>query len=563
MLAKAELLKRTDFKAFGEALEQIELKVAGLTPAQRDHLFYLRAWQKTYAGEIEQAIVDFKSLISRPIDATLKARATGTLINALTIGRQYDDSFRYLAELLELLPSVDDAGARSQAHAVAALLFNQVGRYDQSLTHSAQMAKENAEPWVSCIANQLRVESLFKSGQMTAVTAEAETWLRRCLDAKEYVFASFIRSYFARIHLQNGESKRATQLLLASREDADRTQYRVVISSFNSLLARAYLAQGELANARKYALAAIDGGPQEEFIEPLVDAYRVLYEVSVKQGDTAVALAYHEKYMAADKAYLNDVSARQLAFQMAQHQAIANKLQIETLNQQNQVLQMQGQLADKAAENTRLYLALLLTVLASIALWAYKTKRSQLHFMRQAQHDGLTGICNRVYFMQQAEAALEHARRNNGRASILIIDLDHFKIINDAHGHAAGDTVLKTSVTACRRLLGKHDIFGRLGGEEFGVFLPDRDAVLAAQVAEQLRVAIAQTDTGDGRDEFPISASFGVSSSEISGFKLQQMLAHADSALYQAKRHGRNRVEIYKPPPGSTTATPAFSAVNK
>ena len=208
--------------------------------------------------------------------------------------------------------------------------------------------------------------------------------------------------------------------------------------------------------------------------------------------------------------------------------------------------ELKQDLAAKAVENTRLYLALAVALAAFIAYWAVRTKRSQLHFMHQAQHDSLTGIYNRPHFLNLCEAALEAARRLQSRVSVVIIDLDHFKIINDAHGHAAGDTVLKQAVYACKQLLGPNDIFGRLGGEEFGIMLVDRDAAGAAQLAEKCRLAIADTDTGDGRDEFPISASFGVTGSTVSGYKLQQLLAHADSALYQAKRQGRNRVEIYK-----------------
>lgn len=563
LLDQADRVKRSDYAKFLATLSRLDLRSGELSDSQRDNLSYLHSWRLTYDGKFEEAIQSLKDLVGRTQDATLKSRATATLVNALAIGRRYDESFAFLSELLDRLPQVTNPEVRSQALGVAALLHNQVGQYELSREYSDRMLQESTESWVLCGAAQLKFESLLKGGGIKSSYADLESWVQRCVDSKEVVFANLMRTYLARARMSESREVDAIQLLLRSRTEVQETRYPRLISEFDSLLAVAYAALGDVASARRFATETVANVSEGEFTPPLVDAYRVLYEISSAQGNSREALEYHKKYMAADKAYLNDVSARQLAFQMAQHQAIANKLQIETLNQQNQMLQMQGQLADKAAENTRLYLALLLTVLASIALWAYKTKRSQLHFMRQAQHDGLTGICNRVYFMQQAEAGLEHARRNNGHASILIIDLDHFKIINDAHGHAAGDTVLKTSVTACRRLLGKHDIFGRLGGEEFGVFLPDRDAVLAAQVAEQLRAAIAQTDTGDGRDEFPISASFGVTSTTISGFKLQQMLAHADSALYQAKRHGRNRVEIYKPAPGSPTSTPAFSAITK
>jgi diguanylate cyclase (GGDEF)-like protein len=546
LLSKAEQLKRSNFDDFVKLLNSIDGERASLTPAQRDHLTYLRAWERTYAGEFDIAIPEFKSLIARPIDPVLRSRAIATLVNALTVGRRYDESFKYLTQLLDQLPQISEKDVRSQALGVAALLHNQVGQYDLSLEYSDRMLNESTTPWVLCGAAQFKFDSLLKSGRLKEVNAELESWVQRCIDAREYGFANFMRTYLARLHVANDRYDEAIKLLLDNRSEAERTRYPRLISEFDSLLASTYWLKNDVANARLYALSAVQNGTAKEFTPPLVDAYRVLSQLSEKQGNAQEALDFHKKYMAADKAYLDDVSARQLAFQMAQHQAVSSKLQIETLNQQNQVLKLKEDLAAKAVQNFRLSIALLLAFLAFIALWAYKTKRSQLHFMRQAQHDSLTGIFNRHHFIQLSEIALDSARRTHGSCSVVIIDLDHFKIINDAHGHAAGDTVLKQAVTACRQLLGHNDIFGRLGGEEFGLMLPDRDAAAAMQLAEKCRLAIAETDTGDGRDEFPISASFGVTSTAVSGFKLQQMLAHADSALYLAKRQGRNRVELYK-----------------
>jgi len=546
LLLQAEHIKRSDYTEFSSLLDSIESEGASLTPEQLDHLTYLRAWQHTYAGKFDQAIGEFKGLIARPIDPTLRSRATATLVNALTIGRRYDESFRYLTEVLDNLPQVSDKDVRSQALGVAALLHNQVGQYDLSIGYSDRMLVESSTPWVRCGAAQLKFDSLFKSNRLQDVETELESWVQRCVDSREFGFANFMRTYLARLHVANNRNDTAIKLLLKNREEAERTRYPRLISEFDSLLASTYWREGDAANARRFALNAIENGAANEFTQPLVDAYRVLFQLAEQQANHQQALDYHKKYLAADKAYLDDVSARQLAFQMAQHQAVASKLQIESLNQQNQVLQLKQDLAAKAAQNTRLVFALLLGFLAFIGLWAYKTKRSQMHFMRQAQHDGLTGIFIRHHFMRLAEAALDNARRTHGKASVVIIDLDHFKIINDAHGHAAGDTVLKQAVTACRSLLGPGDIFGRLGGEEFGLMLPNRDAAAAAELADKCRLAIAETDTGDGRDEFPITASFGLTSTTVSGFKLQQLMANADSALYQAKRRGRNRVEIYK-----------------
>src|SRR5262249_29958284 len=135
--------------------------------------------------------------------------------------------------------------------------------------------------------------------------------------------------------------------------------------------------------------------------------YRVLYLVAKQQGDAKAALDYHEKFAAADKAYLDDITAQQLAYQRVKHEVTANKLQIETLNKQNQVLQLERKLDAKEIENVRLYVALLIVVLAFIAFWAYKTKRSQLHFMNLARRASLTEITNRQHFIELAEGALK------------------------------------------------------------------------------------------------------------------------------------------------------------
>jgi len=252
--------------------------------------------------------------------------------------------------------------------------------------------------------------------------------------------------------------------------------------------------------------------------------------------------------MAADKGYLNEVSAKALAFQTVKQQVLAKKLQIDTLNKQNQILTLEQKLAKKATETSRLYIVLLVLLLASIALWTYKIKRSQLRFMKLARRDGLTGIYNRQHFVNEAELQLQYCRKSSREACLVLIDLDHFKVINDTHGHAVGDRVLRRAVEACKAHLRSTDIFGRLGGEEFGILLPECSLEQVIARAEQIRVAIATAAAGEDAPGVPISASFGVSSSVQSGYELRDLLMHADEALYRAKREGRNRVSVNDSP---------------
>ncbi len=252
-----------------------------------------------------------------------------------------------------------------------------------------------------------------------------------------------------------------------------------------------------------------------------------------------------KKSAAADKAYLDDVTARQLAYERVKSNTLSTKSQLEALNQENKLLQLQRELDGKAAETSRLYIALLMLVVVFIALWAYRTKRSQLHFMKLSQVDSLTGIANRPRFIQLAEAVLEAARKSQQQASVVLCDLDHFKAINDRFGHAAGDHVLRQAVVACQSHLRVSDIFGRVGGEEFGIVLPGCGLEDAKQRAERLRVALSAIEQQYDGERCTVSGSFGVTSTEQSGYELRQLLANADAALYRAKAAGRDRVMPY------------------
>jgi diguanylate cyclase (GGDEF)-like protein len=143
---------------------------------------------------------------------------------------------------------------------------------------------------------------------------------------------------------------------------------------------------------------------------------------------------------------------------------------------------------------------------------------------------------------------------------IVLCDLDHFKAVNDRHGHAMGDFVLQETVSRCRIQLQAREIFGRFGGEEFSILLPGCGLEAARQRAEQMRSSIAGISVGFGGGELRVSASFGIATTSTSGYELRQLLAHADSALYQAKRAGRNRVALYGVPVAVDKAVSLVSA---
>ncbi|HSN00991.1 MAG TPA: GGDEF domain-containing protein, partial [Rudaea sp.] len=312
-----------------------------------------------------------------------------------------------------------------------------------------------------------------------------------------------------------------------------------------------------LAHAHDFAQSAIDLANKQDKAKSVADAYEVLYQVAKRQGDDAAALAWHEKYAAADKAYLNDVSARALAYQMVHQRVLDNQRQLEAANDANKLLALQQTVATQKARARLLYMLLLLSGLLIVGGWAYRTKRSQIKFQKLARRDGLTGIFNRQHFFESAQEVLRYCAKASREACVVVMDLDHFKSVNDMHGHAAGDDALKRAVAACQVLLRSIDVFGRLGGEEFAILFPDCPLAVARQRADAMRESIAASRReGDAAADVLVTASFGVAGTQESGYNLATLLAAADDAMYAAKRAGRNRVKVYEPA-ASAAATPA------
>jgi diguanylate cyclase (GGDEF)-like protein len=181
---------------------------------------------------------------------------------------------------------------------------------------------------------------------------------------------------------------------------------------------------------------------------------------------------------------------------------------------------------------------------------------------RQAFSDTLTGLGNRRWLAEVVGAEIARSRREQRPLSVIVLDIDHFKRINDAFGHDAGDEVLVAIAETAKRVLRPYDLIARLGGEEFCAFLPGTNLKEALQIAERLREAIAalQIETIRGRR---VTASFGVHEGNIAREHFKDMLRIADDYLYQAKGGGRNQVQTSEAQPAVMQTTAPGSGLNQ
>jgi diguanylate cyclase (GGDEF)-like protein len=168
--------------------------------------------------------------------------------------------------------------------------------------------------------------------------------------------------------------------------------------------------------------------------------------------------------------------------------------------------------------------------------------------------DSLTGIYNRRHFMASAVAEWGRFLRYQRPLSMLMVDIDHFKSVNDRYGHAVGDDAIKFVALACKQDLRGSDIVGRLGGEEFALLLPETDCARGAVAAERIRERVAAQFLSAGKVQFKITVSVGVAEAMANMAGVEALLRAADLALYQAKTDGRNCARAWSPPTASTRA---------
>jgi diguanylate cyclase (GGDEF)-like protein len=542
LLEQADAVRSSNPKQFQSLLKEIDKAGEDPTPAQASRLKLLHAYNQIFSGRHDLAIEEALKIFDSAEDPNIRFRAGLLVANSAAITRDFSLGLRYLANTLALDKGNIDPELRQTALGVAALLHNQLGQYSLGQYYAERLLEQNPSPRNRCAARQLQLEALHGLNTWVKTDAEVDSAIADCDSQKEAIAANLLRGYLARHWVAQGQAARAIALLESHLAEVEATHYPRLIGEIHGLLAEYKLNTGDSAGAEHHARAALAKGAKDAYSLPLVTAHKVLYDAALRRNDLKTALDEYRQYAEADKARLDEVKAREFAFQLSRHELQQKNQSIELLQRQNDVLRLQQEIAKKSAINNRLLMTMLLLVLGVGAYWAYKIKRVQMMFRRQAQVDSLTGISNRGHFREQAEAQLARAKAMGKEAALVLLDLDNFKHVNDRHGHASGDWVLTQVAAACRAACREGDLFGRLGGEEFGILTCGGDLHAAERIAQQCRENLAAIDTSAIDVEHTVTASFGCATTRLCGHVFENLFMHADRAMYRAKGEGRDRI---------------------
>ncbi|RCS31265.1 GGDEF domain-containing protein [Rhodanobacter denitrificans] len=311
--------------------------------------------------------------------------------------------------------------------------------------------------------------------------------------------------------------------------------------SLQSAKAHAGLGQHELAE-REFDVAEADVR-QGDNMRYLAELYEARSRNQEALGNPAAALADLKLKMKADAALARMAKTQVTTLMSYQFDTERRELENRKLAADKALKEQQLAALERIRGWQSLAIVLAGALLLLMFLLAGRQLRQSRSLHRLALTDELTGISNRRHIEHTLHMAVDEARRKHHELTVIMFDIDHFKQVNDSHGHQIGDQVLEQIVHACQGALRQFDRLGRLGGEEFLVVLPDTDLESGLNVAERLRAAVAAARPTVAGVGLQLSISLGVAQLRSAESGVTSLVRRADAALYHAKDNGRNRVE--------------------
>ncbi len=545
-LKQADSLKSSDSEMFSEILLTIEPEFNKLSNKQKYYFLYLSGYSSAYKGKVKDAISKYKHVEKNSEDTELRYRASLSLANLYALKKNWQNGFEYLEYISNEYHKILNVDIRHQGLIAAAIFYNELEQYETTKIFTRRLLDEQVTGRNLCMTLGVKLKAELSTSNLDSLEQEILNAIDTCVKINELVVVNVLRTYLASYYLTKNNPERVIELLESHIKEVKDSHYQFLIVETSSLLAKAYLEIKDIDNAEKYALIVTSYKDTNQYLKTMVNAYEVLSVIAKQNKSFDSAFAYQDKYIQSKESLFEQTKAKQLAVESAKHRAVERDNQIDLLNQQNQILQLEKNISKKEATANRWIISLLILSVSLMILWLFYIKRSQQRLKYLAEYDGLTRVCNRTHFTESATTVLKTLSKSNLTVSLIMFDLDHFKKINDAFGHFAGDKALQLAAHSCSSCARKVDIFGRIGGEEFAIVLPGCDKEQAMKIAEECRQKLNQINLKESGCDIPVSASFGVTETQSSGYDLKDLMAHADEAMYQAKNKGRNQVIFWE-----------------
>jgi diguanylate cyclase (GGDEF)-like protein len=549
LLEKAHVELNSGSSEIQDTLEVLGKQEKGLSEMQRGEYYKLLSSFYAFRGMYKEQIEASNNALKFANDPDHRAIFLYYISDGYSNLGKYEEALQTMNDSLLLLPKLSSLEAKADVLQSAVSLMSSFYAYDDAKTYAQRLIDLPTADVVPknttavCLGSADMVEIAFLRHDGEAGRNLLSNAVDICDKGSHTVISRSIRALEVSDRLRTGrdqkDMKDGVGLLDDMAKENDRSDYAIQLSD---AIANRYLALGQLNQAEAYGHKAYtwaSGG--NVFLRQQTNA--TMAEIARAEGKLDQALNYLKVSNQLWAKIIEERSHRDLAFLRMKFQAKDQSIQLELLSKINKLLTNERELQDHNKHTLELLVVVTALLLGFVSMWLWRTWCQKNDFRTYSQIDGLTKISNRSHFIACAHQAFKDAR---GSISVIVFDMDQFKLINDTYGHAAGDWVLKTVSSTIAACLRSHDMFGRLGGEEFAICLPHTSEQEAAALAERCRGAVETIDSSPSGEEFGLTASFGIAIRPPNGAAgFEEVLAAADRALYQAKDKGRNCIVPY------------------
>lgn len=525
-------------------------------------LLYNRGFANESIGELELATQDYENGLELAKSFHDKVLIATGLINLGAINYitdQYEKSIILLNDAYNIAKQTDDNELKGSVNSELGILYSQLDRSEQSLAYylkSYQHYKKAKKTLLSLnsLVN-IGLNHLTEKRYEQAITA-FKTIIEESegVSLNQILFSAYSGLSWANLRKENPNPEASYQYLLLSK------QYMAAIEQYDIEL-KYYMDESfvlfelERFDEAINSIAIVENilasqAPLSNWkMQILTNILNIKSKISFNLGHFQQAYELQEQRLELtqtlhEKKYSQSIAEVRLAIEAKQEDFQKKVLENKQSLQESSLLEAQNK-----KEQQKLYLFSIAVVALIFAWLLIKLIQGQRRLNRASSIDMLTGVANRRELIRKGEKLLSRAKNKKSDFSILMIDIDHFKNINDEFGHSIGDKVLKGVVKLGIDLMRKTDVFGRFGGEEFVAFLPNTSIAQAEMIAQRFRLSVEEyswnlSSVQKGKPN--VSISVGIANSidflDTEPFDLITLISKADVLLYQAKEQGRNKV---------------------
>lgn len=531
-------------------LEKLRALQGTFTQVQKERYQLVQASFLGYRGRHQDRIALVQSFLGQVKTPGRRASFLYELVDGNTALGRYQDAVLAMNESILLLPVLETSEDKIAVLQGALALMSSFHAFDDALDFAERISSlrgDTVGSYAACVGLTDKVELNFMRGDRQRARSLVPDAILACDANKNQFFTLIVKTDAAIDLIDSGEYANGIAAgLPLLQEYAVLSQSSDYLTQLEDAVASAYLKTGNVERAQHYGFQAYQRAQSGKVLLLQEKTSETMAAIKRAQGQLAKAMDYYDINLVLKKKVLDDQLQKNLAYQRVKFETQDKVNQVALLEQKNKNLNIEKVLQQGRNQNLMLLMTLGLVLLALLGTWLVKTLQQKNVFRHSAQVDGLTQVSNRAHFVASARQAFRNAKTG---VSLVLLDMDFFKKINDTYGHATGDWVLKTVCDAVKSQLRKTDLLGRLGGEEFALCLPLFTQEEAKAMAERCRAAIAAIDTGPSGFSFEITASLGIASRDSNGpLTFEETLAAADKALYFSKNEGRNRVTVYQHP---------------